>query len=198
MVRTFDYLRLTPSQTAGPFVHIGALPAMAGLDPVPFPALGQALYEPEAEGERIVVTGSVIDGGGMAIRDALVEIWQADGGGRYPRQEGADPAFHGFGRAATDFATGDFRFQTIRPGPIRLADGRVQPAHITFWIVARGINTGLHTRMYFPEDEIFADPLLARIEHRDRIATLVAAQAAEGYRFDIRLQGPDETVFFDI
>ncbi len=195
------YLRQTPSQTAGPYVHIGCTPTHAGLEG-PFPDLGRTMISEKTAGERIVVTGCVIDGAGAPLRDAMVEIWQADASGLYPgrgemRGE-ADPHFSGFGRCAADGESGEFRFETIRPGPVRAMDGRVTPPHITFWIVARGINTGLHTRMYFPEDDLASDPLLARVEHRERIRTLVAVKTADGYRFDIRLQGPDETIFFDM
>ncbi|SPZ47764.1 Protocatechuate 3,4-dioxygenase alpha chain [Agrobacterium tumefaciens] len=97
--------------------------------------------------------------------------------------------------------TGEFVFETIKPGKVPFRDGRPMAPHITFWIVARGINIGLQTRMYFPEEQEAntADPVLARVEQKSRIATLVA-QKEEGnvYRFDIRLQGEGETVFFDI
>lgn len=191
----------TPSQTAGPYVHIGCAPAHAGLDG-PFPDLGRVMLSPETMGERITVTGCVFDGGGAALRDALVEIWQADAEGRYPGRAGAempgDPRFMGFGRCASDAETGEFRFETIRPGPVRGANGQMMAPHITFWIVARGINVGLQTRMYFPENDLSGEPLLARIDPRERVRTLVAQKSDSGYRFDIRLQGEHETVFFEL
>jgi protocatechuate 3,4-dioxygenase, alpha subunit len=185
----------TPSQTAGPYVHIGLAPDHAGLD-ASFATLGRAMVTPQTTGERITVVGRILDGAGAPLRDALVEIWQADAAGRYPTREGggADPHFGGFGRCACDGETGEFRFETIRPGPV--GDGSAP--HIGFWIFARGLNAGLHTRMYFPQDDLGSDPLLGRIEHRERVATLVAKQEAQAYRFDIRLQGERETVFFDI
>jgi protocatechuate 3,4-dioxygenase, alpha subunit len=196
-----ERLLQTPSQTAGPFVHIGCAPAHAGLDG-PFPDLGRTMVSPGTNGERITLTGCIFDGAGAVMKDALVEIWQADAAGLHPgRGEprgAADPHFTGFGRCACDGESGEFRFETIRPGAVPYPDGRMMAPHITFWIVARGINTGLHTRMYFPEDDLSNDPLLARIEHRDRIRTLVAQKTPEGYRFEIRLQGADETVFFDM
>lgn len=199
MVQKLNYLPQTPSQTAGPYVHIGTAPDAAGFEKIPYAPVGSEAAGPGAKGERISVTGRVVDGGGLPLRDCLIETWQADAAGRYPGQPGADPAVAGFARRAADFTTGDFAFDTVRPGPVALADGRVSPPHISIWIFARGINHGLHTRMYFPEDDLSADPVLARIEHRDRIATLVAARQGPGaYRFEIRLQGPDETVFFDI
>jgi protocatechuate 3,4-dioxygenase, alpha subunit len=192
-----ERLRQTPSQTAGPYVHIGLTPAHAGLEPA-FEALGGVMSGPRTKGERITVAGRILDGAGAPVRDGVVEIWQADAAGRYPARGdgdgGPDSHFGGFGRCACDGETGEFRFETIRPGP--LGDGSAP--HIGFWIFARGINAGLHTRMYFPEDDLGADPLLARIEHRDRIASLVAAKEDAAYRFEIRLQGEGETVFFDI
>jgi protocatechuate 3,4-dioxygenase alpha subunit len=95
---------------------------------------------------------------------------------------------------------GRYSFQTVKPGPVPYPDGRMQAPHISFWIVARGINIGLHTRMYFPEEEAAnaADPLLGRIEHRYRVPTLIASREGSTYSFDIRLQGENETVFLDI
>jgi protocatechuate 3,4-dioxygenase alpha subunit len=97
--------------------------------------------------------------------------------------------------------TGEFRFETVKPGAVPYPDGQMQAPHITAWIVARGINIGLHTRIYFEDegDANTADPILSRIAHPNRIATLLAKKEADGhYRFDIHLQGPDETIFFDI
>lgn len=149
--------------------------------------------------------GTVYDGAGMALKDALIEIWQADTDGYYnspsETRGKADPNFIGWGRSPGDMDTGEFIFETIKPGTVPFRDGRPMAPHITFWIVARGINIGLQTRMYFPEEQEAnaADPVLARVEQKSRIATLVA-QKEEGnvYRFDIRLQGEGETVFFDI
>jgi protocatechuate 3,4-dioxygenase alpha subunit len=97
--------------------------------------------------------------------------------------------------------TGAFRFDTVRPGRVAWPDGRMQAPHITVWIVARGINVGLHTRIYFADEEAAnaEDPILSRLEHRDRVSTLLAQRATNGeFRFDIHLQGPHETIFFDI
>jgi protocatechuate 3,4-dioxygenase alpha subunit len=196
-----ERLRQTPAQTAGPYVHIGCAPAHAGLDG-PFPDLGRVMLSPQAKGERITVTGCVIDGAGIVVKDALVEIWQADAAGLYPgRGEDrgkSDPHFTGFGRCASDADTGEFRFETIRPGPVPFRNGQMMAPHITFWIVARGINSGLHTRMYFPEDDLGGDPLLSQIQPRERLRSLVAEKRHDAYRFEIRLQGEDETVFFDL
>ncbi|OOY08853.1 protocatechuate 3,4-dioxygenase subunit alpha [Thioclava sp. F36-7] len=198
-MQKFDKPILTPSQTAGPYVHIGLAPEACGIEAVPFETLGREIAGEEAKGDRIKITCRVVDGGDLPLRDCLVETWQADAAGIYPGQEGADPAVSGFGRIPADFTTGEITFETIKPGAIALSGDRKTPPHISFWIFARGINHGLHTRMYFPEDDLSGDPLLARIEHRDRIATMVAEATGPGeYRFEIRLQGAGETVFFDI
>ncbi|QIE55705.1 protocatechuate 3,4-dioxygenase subunit alpha [Pikeienuella piscinae] len=202
MIRRTEYLKESPSQTAGPYVHIGCVPNFCGIGGV-FPEdLGATMITGEAKGERITIRGTVLDGTGAALKDAMVEIWQADAAGLYNSPEEtrgeADPHFTGFGRRAGDYDTGEWRFETIRPGPVPGPGGRMQNPHVTLWIVARGINIGLHTRMYFPEDDVSADPVLSRIEHRTRVPTLIAKREGAGqYRFDIHLQGPDETIFFD-
>jgi protocatechuate 3,4-dioxygenase alpha subunit len=207
MVQSLNRLKESPSQTAGPYVHIGATPNHSGID-IYGDDLGRTLVGRDAKGERIIIKGHVIDGGGAPLKDALIEIWQADAAGLYnsPREKRgkADPAFTGWGRQASDGVTGRYRFETIKPGRAPFVDGRLMAPHITFWIVARGINVGLHTRMYF-SDEAAANaecPVLARVEHRDRVATLIAARSDEDsravYMFDIRLQGEKETIFFDI
>ncbi len=198
-------LRETPSQTAGPYVHIGMVPSFAGLPGVYPGDLGDGpLYGERAKGERIVITGRIIDGAGEAIRDACVEIWQADAAGLYPspsetRGE-ADPHFRGWGRAAVLGGEGLFTFSTIKPGRVPFGDGRLQAPHAALWIVARGINIGLHTRLYFA-DEAAAnaeDPVLGRIEHPWRRETLIAKRNGDTYHLDIVLQGERETVFLDV
>lgn len=204
-------LRETASQTAGPYVHIGLAPRAAGFDVDIFETnFGNVLVAPQTKGERIRIEGTVTDGTGTPVRDALIEIWQANAEGRYDhpgdRQPGksVDPSFRGWGRACTDFETGLYRFETIKPGPVIGRNGRPMAPHVNFWIVARGINIGLNTRMYFADEAAAnaADPVLSLIEWPVRRQTLIARreQNADGvcYRFDIRLQGNDETVFFDI
>ena len=191
----------SPSQTAGPYVHIGCVPNASGIEGVYPHDLGHRMLGEGALGERIAVAGTVFDGLGAPLRDALVEIWQACAVGRHAGEPGADPAFTGFGRAASDPDTGEFRFDTVRPGRVPAPDGRMQAPHVTLWIVARGINLGLHTRMYFPDegDANAEDPVLSRIEHRSRVPTLIArAEGGGAFRFDVRLQGEDETIFFDV
>ncbi|ENN85015.1 protocatechuate 3,4-dioxygenase, alpha subunit [Rhizobium freirei PRF 81] len=204
MVQELGYLKETPSQTAGPYVHIGLTPNYSEIGGVYEADLGSAMVNDKTLGERITVTGRVLDGAGAPVKDAVLEIWQADGAGLYNSPSelrgAADPNFAGWGRCPTSSTDGVFRFETIKPGRVPFKDGRKMAPHITFWIVARGINIGLHTRMYFPEEAAAnaEDPLLARIEHRDRVATLVAVKEGSVYTFDVHLQGDKETVFLDI
>lgn len=199
MVQPLDNLLETPSQTAGPYVHIGCIPSFAGVEGVYPQDLGVSPFADGATGEVIEITGSVFDGTGWAMRDAMMESWQADAAGRYPGQDGADAKLSGFCRFAADKDSGVFTLRTIKPGPVRNRDGSVMAPHINLWIVARGINIGLSTRIYFDDEDNEADPLLARIEQRHRVETLLAkTERAGSYRFDIRLQGEGETVFLDL
>jgi len=203
------YLPETGSQTAGPYVHIGLIPKQAGFD-IFENNLGDTLLQPGTEGQLIRIEGRIFDGAGALVRDALVEIWQADGHGRYAhpadRQQGPrDERFRGWGRTGTDFETGIWGFDTIKPGRVTGRRGfRKMAPHVSLWIVARGINIGLSTRLYF-EDEAEAnaeDPVLRIIEQPDRRKTLIARKEVRGgvptYILDIRLQGENETVFFDV
>jgi protocatechuate 3,4-dioxygenase alpha subunit len=204
MVQSLGRLKETASQTAGPYVHIGLTPNFCGIGGVYETDLGSSLVNDKTKGERITVRSRVLDGTGTPLKDALVEIWQADAGGLYnspsEMRGTADPNFTGWGRCASDMDTGEFVFQTIKPGRVPFRDGRLMAPHITFWIVARGINLGLHTRMYFGDEEKAnaEDPVLQRIEHKVRVPTLIASLSEGGYSFDVHLQGDKETVFFDI
>ena len=205
MVQSLDRLKETPSQTAGPYVHIGCTPNFCGIGGVYDADLGTTMVNERTKGERITIRGRVFDGTGMAIRDALLEIWQADAAGLHPSvnetRGRADPEFPGWGRSPTDQESGEYVFETIKPGAVPFFGGQMQAPHITFWIVARGINIGLHTRMYFGDEEEAnrKDPVLNRIEHQNRVPTLIAKPEGDGgYRFDIVLQGEGETIFFDI
>jgi protocatechuate 3,4-dioxygenase alpha subunit len=198
----------TASQTAGPYVHIGLAPKQAGFD-IFEKNFSNVLAGPNAKGERIHIEGRVIDGSGTPVRDVLIEIWQANAAGRYEhpadrQNRERDPDFRGWGRGASDFESGVYSFETVKPGAVEGRNGRVMAPHVNFWIVARGINIGLNTRMYF-SDELDAnaqDPVLNMIEWEVRRKTLIAERTERDgktvYRFDIRLQGPEETVFFDI
>ena len=195
-------LKESPSQTAGPYVHIGCVPNFCDITGVYPEDLGARMVNAKTKGERITVKGTIYDGTGTPLKDALVEIWQADAAGLYPGNDppgAADPNFTGWGRKAGDYDTGEWQFDTIRPGAVPFPDGRMMAPHISLWIVARGINIGLNTRMYFPDADNSADPLLTRIEHQNRVATLIAERETDGvYRFDIYLQGEKETVFLDV
>ena len=202
-------LRETASQTAGPYVHIGLAPQQAGFE-IFENSFGNVLVTPQTQGERIGIEGRVIDGSSTVVRDVLFEIWQANAEGKYAhpadRQSGKaiDPAFRGWGRACSDFETGLYRFETVKPGAVVGRHGRTMAPRINFWIVARGINIGLNTRMYFSDEAAAnaADPVINLIEWEVRRKTLIAQREQRDgkvvYRFDIRLQGEDETVFFDI
>jgi protocatechuate 3,4-dioxygenase alpha subunit len=204
MIQSLNRLKETPSQTAGPYVHIGCVPNFSGIAGVYPEDLGSSMVNEKTRGERIAIRGNVIDGSGTPLRDALLEIWQADADGLYnspsEMRGTADPNFTGWGRSPTDMQTGEYVFHTIKPGKVPFRDGRPMAPHVTFWIVARGINLGLQTRMYFGDEKEAneADPILNRIEHRVRVPTLIAEREGDTYRFDIRLQGDRETIFFDI
>lgn len=206
MPQELNYLKETSSQTAGPFVHIGLAPGAAGFD-IYKHELGWDIAGPNAKGERIRVEGLVIDGTGSPVKDVLLEVWQANADGIYAHPEGGDKVeegFRGWGRVITDFKTGEWGFDTVKPGKTRGRDAGQQAPHLNLWLVARGINVGLATRMYF-DDEVdanAADPVLNLIEWENRRGTLLAKRTERDgqtvYRFDIRLQGDDETVFFDL
>ncbi|MBP2211225.1 protocatechuate 3,4-dioxygenase alpha subunit [Rhodococcus ruber] len=212
----------TPSQTGGPYVHIGLAPQQAGFDIFDH-NFGNVLTTPETKGEHITLEGRVFDGTGTPVRDVLIEIWQANAAGRYAHpgdsQDGhtqggrtqareIDPTFRGWGRTGGDFDTGVYTFETIKPGPVPANDGGTQAPHILMVLFARGINLGLHTRVYFDDeaDANAADPVLTGIEWETRRDTLIATRSERDgkvvYTFDVYLQdtpgGGHETVFFDI
>jgi protocatechuate 3,4-dioxygenase alpha subunit len=185
----------TPSQTVGPFFHLGlARPEWDDLtrnNPV---------------GERITIEGQVLDGDGLPVPDAMIELWQANAAGRYNHPDDQqtdkplDPNFRGYGRVATD-ADGRFRITTIKPGPVPGRGNTLQAPHINLAVFARGLLKHLYTRLYFAEDAANAnDPLLTSIEDETARRTLFATRMAgdAAYQFDIVLQGENETVFLDI
>ena len=180
-------------------MHIGCMPCSIGIGTVYPQDPGISSFSDGASGERITVHGSVVDGAGQALCDAMLESWQPDAQGRFAGSEGADPYVSGFCRFATDFSSGEFTLHTIKPGPVRSRGAVNQAPHISLWIVARGINIGLHTRLYFEDEDNSSDPLLNRIEQRSRVNTMIARKTSESeYRFDIHLQGDNETVFLDL
>ena len=170
------------SQTIGPFYH-HALTANA--------ALG-CMIGPDTKGERIRLRLRLLDGDGAPVQDGMIELWQADASGHYRQSEG-------FGRLASD-RDGACLFETIRPGPVSDGRGAMQASHINVSIFARGLLVRLATRIYFAGDASLAnDPVLALVP-ADRRATLIAQPGAEAgqWNLDIRLQGENETVFFDV
>lgn len=199
MVQPLHYLKESASQTAGPYVHIGLAPGDAGFD-IYARELGRDITGPNAKGSRITVTGTVRDGTGAPVKDVLIEIWQANAAGLYPGAGAVEEGFRGWGRVIPDFDTGVFAFETVKPGAVLGRDGRAMAPHLNLWLVARGINVGLSTRMYFGDapQANAADPVLGLIEQAHRRETLVARADGNRYQFDIRLQGEDETVFFDV
>jgi protocatechuate 3,4-dioxygenase alpha subunit len=203
MPQPLNYLKESASQTAGPYVHIGLAPGAAGFS-IFRNELGQDIAGPDAQGERIRIEGVVTDGTGAPVKDVLLEVWQADAAGIHPHPEDprhADcaPGFRGWGRVISDFDSGLWAFDTIKPGSVMGRNGRRMAPHISLWIVSRGINIGLNTRMYFDDEDNSADPVLGLIEQTHRRETLLARKQRPGlYRFDIRLQGEGETVFLDI
>ncbi|MHC5305743.1 protocatechuate 3,4-dioxygenase subunit alpha [Bartonella sp. LJL80] len=208
MAQTLDYLKESPSQTVGPYIHIGATPNYVGIHGVYPHDLGSTMLGAETRGERIILEGQVFDGGGEPIKDALIEIWQADAQGLYnsvnETRGKADSSFSGWGRQPASADKAQFRFETIRPGSTPYPDGRTQAPHITIWVGARGINVGLHTRAYFSDmaELNSKDPLLNRIDAEKRRNTLIAQKSERDgmtvFTFNIFVQGDNETVFLDM
>jgi len=190
----------TPSQTVGPFFHLGlARPEWGDL------TRGGPGGNPV--GERIAIEGRIMDGDGLPVPDAMVELWQANAAGRYNHPDDRqtdkplDPNFRGYGRVATD-AEGRFRIVTIKPGPVPGRGNSLQAPHINLAVFGRGLLKHLYTRLYFADEPANAnDPLLTPIDDAAARRTLLAtreAAAEAAYRFDIVLQGEHETVFLDI
>ncbi|HEX3863770.1 MAG TPA: protocatechuate 3,4-dioxygenase subunit alpha [Stellaceae bacterium] len=193
-----DKLIPTPSQTVGPFFHLGLVHAEWG-----------DLTADNPQGQRITIEGRVIDGDGAPVPDALIEVWQANAAGRYNHPDDQrddkqlDPHFRGFGRVATN-AEGCFRLVTIKPGPVPGRGNTWQAPHINVALFARGLLKHLYTRIYFGDEAANAgDPLLSSIDDEAARHSLLAHRA-EGdsepalYRFDIVMQGEGETAFLDI
>ena len=191
-----DKLVPTPSQTVGPFFHIG-------LDRPDWADLTNS----NPQGERVVIEGRVIDGDGVSVPDACLELWQANAAGRYAHPDDnridrpLDPNFRGFGRVATD-ADGRFRFTTIRPGPVPGRGNALQAPHIAVALFARGLLKQLFTRIYFAGDPLNdTDPVLLSIDNPAHGGNAIAApddSNAGTWHLDIVMQGKNETVFFDI
>lgn len=197
---------LTPSQTVGPFYAYGLTPkGRAKWDPNGHyswkETVGDNLITPDVVGDRIRIEGAIYDGDGKPINDAMLEIWQADGQGRYSSEPGSrrlpNMSFKGHGRSACD-NNGVFSFDTVKPGQVAGPNGKMQAPHIVVAIFGRGMLRQVYTRLYFDGEAANAtDPILALVpaERRD---TLMAKKQGNVWRWDVHMQGDRETVFFDI
>lgn len=212
-----DLFGQTPSQTVGPFFHYG-LPWKGGADligssdlgarPELFPEDHYVLAQPSMPiapvEDAIVIHGRVTDGNGDPVPDAMIEIWQADASGRYPGSAGScEPAslkheFRGFGRSSTS-ESGEYLFRTVRPGRVPGPDDQLQAPHIAVSVLGRGLLKRLVTRLYFDggkgNDQ---DPVLSLVPAARRQTLLASSKDSLRWRFDIVLQGPCETVFFQL
>ena len=180
-------LEPTPSQTIGPFFH----DALLGED--------RSELVPADHPRAIRIEGTVFDGAGEPVPDAMVEVWQADESGRYADQADAPAAFSGFGRTGTD-ADGRFSFVTVKPGTVPGPAGSPQAPHVMVSVFARGLLKRLVSRTYFPDEgEANArDPVLSSIEDPTLRDSLVAREQGGVLRFDIHLQGESQTAFFEL
>lgn len=189
-------MKQTPSQTVGPFYSLGLTQKTTNL-----------LVSDTTQGEKICIEGCVFDGDGKPVPDAMVEIWQANAYGRYnhpddKQEKPLDPSFLGWGRSGTD-KTGVFSFETVKPGSVPGPDESVQAPHVNVTVFARGMLVHAYTRIYFGDESANeTDPVLSSIKSKSRRQTLIAVREEKNgkpvYRFDIRLQGENETVFFDM
>ena len=182
----------TPSQTVGPFFK-----------PALIRAGDESLVTPKSRGDRIMIEGCVLDGDATPVSDAMIELWQANADGRYDHPDDSqekllDPDFHGFGRAATD-ERGRFRFYTIKPGSVPGPGNLLQAPHINVSIFARGLLKRLTTRIYFPGEQLNgADAVLNSVAPERRATLIARLEKPNLLRFDIVLQGENETVFFEV
>ena len=180
----------TPSQTAGPFLHIGCTPSITGIN-IFKDELGLIPFKNIASNEEINIKGKIYDGNNDPIIDAMIETWQCDSDGKYLNNQG-------FARRVTDFKTGEYQLKTIRPGNKTNKDGSISPSYITFWIVARGMNRPLITRMYFDKNDLKNDLMLKSLKIEKRFNTLLPyTEDKTNFIFNIYLQGKKETIFFE-
>jgi protocatechuate 3,4-dioxygenase, alpha subunit len=188
-----ELLKQTPSQTVGPYFAYG-LTAEQYHYPFTQVATANVIQDETIKGERITITGKVLDGDGNFIADAMIEIWQADGEGNYN-----NPNFKGFGRVGTGTSgDGKFIFETIKPGSVNGA-----APHITVIVFMRGILVHAYTRIYFSDEfELNENDEVIKSVDKERIQTLIAKRNEvninAAYHFDIYMQGENETVFFDV
>jgi protocatechuate 3,4-dioxygenase, alpha subunit len=180
----------SPSQTVGPFFHFSLLSGGENI-----------LVNDQTKGEKIRIVGTVFDGDGQPIPDAMLEIWQADSQGFFnhpldPNQKQADQNFKGFGRADTQ--AGTYEFVTVKPGRVPGEDNQLQAPHINVRLFARGMLIHIYTRIYFSDESANAsDALLNSVDDARRWTLIAQAEPDYTYRFDIHMQGANETVFFE-
>ncbi len=189
---------ITPSQTVGPFFHYALTPKSYGRPEL----VTNHVATPDAVGERIRIEGYVIDGDGEPIIDALLEIWQPDGEGRFASHDGkarGNAGFTGFGRCDVD-SNGFYTFETVKPGPVPGPNGAMQAPHINVGLLARGVLRRLFTRVYFADEAANEADAILSLVPTERRGTLIASRRERGdqivYEFNIRLQGDGETAFF--
>ena len=189
-----DKLRQTPSQTVGPFFAYGLTARQYGYDYTSI--MNGSLLADDVRGERIYISGCIVDGEGNRIPDAMIELWQADELGRYrivPLQKDRN-GFQAFGRLGTGTDPGNrYCFSTIKPGSVN-----GQAPHVNVILFMRGSLRGLYTRLYFSDEQNDDDPLLQAIDAGRRRTLIATRTDSNTYQFDIYMQGPNETVFFDL
>jgi protocatechuate 3,4-dioxygenase, alpha subunit len=185
-------LKATSSQTVGPFFRIGLSWLYTGN------------IAPEGvSGERFEISGKILDADGNPVPDAILELWQANAHGKYAHPEDTqdqplDPKFQGFGRISAEEAA--FRFTTIKPGRVPGSDGKLQAPHIVVSIFMRGLLRRLVTRIYFPDDPANPEDLVLNLVEPSRRHTLIAQKSSDNPSqlvWNVHVQGPNETVFFD-
>ena len=198
-------LKQTPSQTAGPYLHIGFLPEEVGINSFLSRELNNLILSEKTEGTRIEISGKIYDGNNEVLKDALVEIWQVDSNGNYQsrltKKNKYDKNFSNWGRTSCDFNTGLWKFNTIKPGKVQLNKSEILAPHIWLWIVARGINLGLYTCMYFSDENTLnkLDRNLKKLTNNNNFQSLFAVNIEKyKYEFNIYLQGDKETIFFNV
>ncbi len=187
-------LQATSSQTVGPYFRIG----LRWLN-------HDNLVGEGVSGERVTIQGRVFDGDGVPVRDAILEIWQANAHGKYDHPEDTqdkllEPGFKGYGRVPVN-DEGMFRFATIKPGPVPGPEGRDQAPHLVVSVFMRGVLRRMVTRIYFPDDPRNPSDFILNLVEPARRFTLIAKKTASGpgaLEWNVVLQGPDETAFFDL
>ena len=197
-------LKQTPSQTAGPYLHIGLLPKKVGINSSFSRELNNLILSEKTKGTRIEISGKIYDGNKEVLKDALVEIWQVDSNGNYQsrltKKNKYDKNFSNWGRTSCDFNTGLWKFNTIKPGTVQLNKSEILAPHIWLWIVARGINLGLYTCMYFSDENALnkLDRNLKKLTNNNLQSLFAVNIEKYKYEFNIYLQGDNETIFFNV